>query len=196
MQRSRCITPGMQSCEKIFMKTPDTHVHDLNDDGTYPNNAQLPLLIYPQAVELPAHDPASRFEAVFSEHRWGSSWRNGVYPFHHYHSTAHEVLGVYSGSATVQLGGESGITVTVQPGDVLLIPAGVAHKNLGDSGDLGIVGAYPQGQRPDMCYGKPGERPQADERIAVVTLPQEDPIFGATGPMHTHWSDKHIERIT
>ncbi len=28
------------------------------------------------------------------------------FEFHHYHSTAHEVLVVYSGSAKVQLGGE------------------------------------------------------------------------------------------
>jgi len=75
----------------------------------------------------------------------------------------------------------------VEPGDVVLIPAGVAHKNLGASGNLGIVGAYPPGQHPDMCYGKSQERPQADERIAAIALPQGDPVYGAHGPMQNHW---------
>lgn len=175
------------------MKTCNIQIHLLRDDGTYPNNADLPLLVYPQAVELPVQDPASRFEALFSQHAWGGSWRNGVYPFHHYHSTAHEVLGVHSGTATVQLGGEEGVTVTVHSGDVLLIPAGVAHKNLSASRDLGIVGAYPQGQRPDMCYGKSHERPQADNRIAVVPLPQNDPVYGTDGPMWDHWENREKE---
>jgi uncharacterized protein YjlB len=172
------------------METRNIQIHLLRDDGTYPNNAGLPVLIYPQAVELPVHDPASGFESLFSQHAWGGSWRNGVYPFHHYHSTAHEVLGVYSGTANVQLGGENGIVVPVSPSDVLLIPAGVAHKNLGASPDLGIVGAYPLGQRPDMCYGKSHERPQADERIAAVALPQADPVYGKNGPMQDHWKNR------
>lgn len=169
------------------MEATNIQAHHLQDDGTYPNNRHLPLLVYQQAVELPNHDPASRFETLFSQHAWGNSWRNGVYSFHHYHSTAHEVLGVYSGTATVQLGGEEGVIVTVHPGDVLLIPAGVAHKNLGASGDLGIVGAYPLEQHPDMCYGRSHERPQADERIAAVAMPQSDPVYGEHGPMQNHW---------
>lgn len=172
------------------MSDPIIATQFLPDDGTFPNNERLPVLIYQQAVELPDRDPAARFEALFSAHQWGSSWRNGVYPFHHYHSTAHEVLGVYSGRATVQLGGEPGITLTIEPGDVLILPAGVAHKKLDSDGNLGIVGAYPQGQRPDMCSGKSGERPQADQRIADLPLPAADPIFGATGPMQQHWGDE------
>ncbi|MGD9317724.1 MAG: hypothetical protein PVG56_12880 [Anaerolineae bacterium] len=72
-------------------------------------------------------------------------------------------------------------------GDVLIIPTGVAHKNLGSSPDFGVVGAYPRGQRPDMNYGRPGERLQADERIAGVPLPQADPVFGGGGLCMDHW---------
>lgn len=162
--------------------------HILKDDGTYPNNTILPLLVYQHAVELPDYDPAARFENLFAAHHWGGSWRNGVYSFHHYHSTAHEVLGVYSGTARVQLGGERGVVITANPGDVVLIPAGVAHKNLGASHDFGIVGAYPAGQRPDMCYGKSEERPDADSRIARVALPQADPVYGSDGPLLKYWS--------
>jgi uncharacterized protein YjlB len=162
--------------------------HVLKDDGVFPNNATLPLLVYQHAIELPGRDPAAGFEDLFTAHHWSGSWRNGVYSFHHYHSIAHEVLGVYSGTARVQLGGEQGVVITANPGDVILIPAGVAHKNLGASHDFGIVGAYPVGQRPDMCYGKSGERPEADNRIAQVALPQADPVYGSDGPMSEYWN--------
>ena len=41
----------------------------------------------------------------------------------------------------------------------------------------------PQGhlQHPDMCYGKPDERPGADTRIAQVPMPASDPAFGLDG---------------
>ena len=162
--------------------------HLLRDDGTFPNNAKLPLLVYQGALVLGRNNPASIVEDLFESNGWSGSWRNGIYSYHHYHSTAHEVLGVYSGSAKVQLGGENGVTLTVCRADVVIIPAGVAHKNLGASTDFRVVGAYPQGQRPDLCYGKTGERPRTDDNIARVPAPQMDPFYGADGPMKKHWS--------
>jgi uncharacterized protein YjlB len=161
--------------------------HPLRDDGTFPNNAALPLLVYKQAVKLPERDPAAVFEALFRANTWGGTWRDGIYPYHHYHSTAHEVLGIARGTAQVQLGGEDGVVVAVAPGDALVIPAGVVHKNLGASGDLLVVGAYPAGQDWDMNYGEAGERPQADQNIARVHLPDSDPLYGKAGPLADHW---------
>ncbi|WP_250123845.1 cupin domain-containing protein [Chroococcidiopsis sp. CCMEE 29] len=67
-------------------------------------------------------------------------------PNHHYHSTAHEVLGISRGKAAVRLGGDArGQTFEVRAGDVIIIPAGVAHKNLDSSSDFLVVGAYPLG---------------------------------------------------
>lgn len=159
----------------------------LQGDRTFPNNERLPLVLYPGALSLPDRDPASVFEALFSANKWESSWRNGIYRFHHYHSTAHEVLGVFSGTAKVQLGGEGGTIQTINPGDVIIIPAGVSHKNLGDSADFGVVGAYPAGQHPDLCSGKKNERPKADQNITRVPLPQKDPVYGQNGPLKRHW---------
>jgi uncharacterized protein YjlB len=158
----------------------------LADDGTFPNSP-LPLVVFPGAIALAGEDPARTIERTFSAHGWGGGWRNGIYGFHHYHSSAHEVLGVYRGSARVQLGGERGIALHIAAGDVVVIPAGVAHKNLGASLDLAVVGAYPDGQRVDMNYGKAGERPGADTRIAGVALPRMDPVHGADGPLLALW---------
>ena len=159
----------------------------LKSDGSFPNNERLPLLVYCGALALPQSNPAAIVEDLFESNGWSGSWRNGIYGFHHYHATAHEVLGIYSGSAQVQMGGENGMTLTVRRGDVVIIPAGVAHKNLGAGSNFRVVGAYPPGQRPDMCYGKAGERPQADDHIAGVSLPHMDPVYGTGGPLEAHW---------
>ena len=166
---------------------PDVASFLIEANGPIPNNDRVPLLTYPGAVRLPPDDPAAVFEALFSRHGWPDAWRNGIYGFHHYHSTAHEVLGIYAGSATVRLGGEGGLTVELAAGDVVVIPAGVAHKNLGSSPDFGVVGAYPEGQRWDMNYGKPGEHPQVDENIARVPKPEQDPLYGDRGPLTELW---------
>jgi uncharacterized protein YjlB len=153
------------------------------DDGTIPNS-RYPALIYRSALAEPS---AAKVEQHFASLNWTNSWRNGIYPFHHYHSTSHEVLGVYSGSATVRLGGEKGRDFQIKAGDVIVIPAGVGHKNLGSSGDFGVVGAYPDGRSWDLLTGKAGERPQADHNIAQLPVPATDPVEGAQGKLRELW---------
>jgi uncharacterized protein YjlB len=162
----------------------------LRDDGTIPNNGRLPLLAYVGAVDLPDSDPPSAFEKLFTSNGWGGTWRNGVYPFHHYHAEAHEVLGVASGSVTVLFGGEDGVTLTANPGDVVVIPAGVGHKRVGTHGDLCVVGAYPRGQAPDLRRAGAGERLYALEVIPLVALPTSDPVHGIGGPLLDHWVEE------
>ncbi|UCF94278.1 MAG: cupin domain-containing protein [Desulfobacterales bacterium] len=170
-----------------YINDPKVSSVMLEDDGTFPNNARLPLLVYESALQLRSANPASLIEKIFSANRWGDSWRNGVFGYHHYHSTAHEVLGVYRGAATIQLGGPRGITRTLNAGDVVVIPAGVAHKKIRSSPDFAVVGAYPREQHWDMCYGKPGERPQTDQNIARVPRPATDPVYGTDGPLPRNW---------
>jgi uncharacterized protein YjlB len=159
---------------------------NFEDDGIFPNSP-LPLLLYHQAITTEAEDRASIFEERFAENDWTNSWRDGVYSFPHYHSTSHEVLGVYSGAATLRLGGERGNNVEVRAGDVIVIPAGVAHQNIGASDDFGVVGAYPDGREWDLLRGLPGERPKADHNIAALPVPQNDPIYGVEGPSRGIW---------
>src|SRR6266478_1319608 len=156
------------------------------DDRVFPNSV-LPVLLYRQAFMADAEDRASVVEQCFAENDWTNSWRNGVYSFTHYHSTTHEVLGAYGGAATLRLGGEHGKNVEVHAGDVIVIPAGVAHQNIGASADFAVVGAYPDGREWDLLRGLPGERPKADRNIAALPIPDNDPIYGADGPLRQIW---------
>ena len=159
---------------------------NFKDDGIFPNSP-LPLLFYRQAIATDLKDPASIFEGCFAENDWTNSWRNGVYSFAHYHSTSHEVLGVYSGAATLRLGGEHGKNVEVRAGDVIVIPAGIAHQKIDASDDFGVVGAYPGGRDWDLLRGLPGERPKADHNIAALPIPDNDPVYGVKGPLRQIW---------
>jgi uncharacterized protein YjlB len=155
------------------------------DDGQIPNSP-YPLLLYRQAFAARNAEGAAWLEKQFAQNNWTNSWRNGVYPFHHYHSTSHEVLGVYAGTALLHLGGEAGQKVRVQAGDIIVIPAGVGHKNL-DSDNLGIVGAYPDGRNWDVNRGLPGERPQTDKNIAALPIPATDPLLGKSSGLPSIW---------
>ena len=160
--------------------------HLLAENGRFPNNAALPLLIVPDAFAENRVTPEG-FEQLFTAHRWPAAWRNGLYDFHHYHSTAHEALGIYSGWVEACFGGPGGLVITAEAGDVIIIPAGVSHCNVAQSPDFKVVGAYPQHQVWDMKYGRDGERPGVDQVIAGVALPDEDPVYGREGPLRTLW---------
>ena len=171
-----------------FIKECDVSPFHFRDDGVIPNNPTLPLLIYPQVLILDPHDPTATCEAIFNRNRWDRTWRNGIFSYHHYHSNSHEVLAIAAGEARVHFGGEAGRIIDVRAGDVVVIPAGVGHKNLGASADLLVVGAYPPGGPAwDLCRGRPEERARDLQNIAEVVLPPTDPLYGADGPLLSLW---------
>lgn len=161
--------------------------HLLVETGHFPNNAELVLLNI-QNVFSSNEVSADTFELLFDQNGWPAAWRNGLYDFHHYHSSAHEALGVYTGWVEACFGGPGGPVVRVEAGDAIIIPAGVSHCNVGQSPDFKVVGAYPRGQVWDMKYGRAEERPAADQSIKNVPLPTADPIFGVNGPLLSHWT--------
>lgn len=156
--------------------------HRFPADGAIPNS-ELPLLVY-RAVLAAGPGAAAQCEALFARHGWSNGWRNGVFGHHHFHSTAHEVLGVVQGGARVRFGGEGGETVALDAGDVVAIPAGVAHRNEGASPDLLVIGAYAEGRRYDM---RTEGGPEVAERIRAVPKPAADPVYGPRGPLLKAW---------
>jgi uncharacterized protein YjlB len=149
-----------------------------------PNNPTLPVLAFRGVL----NGGAAGAERLFIEHGWGGTWRSTVFPFHHFHSTSHEALGVAAGEATLALGGPQGEEVQVSAGDVLVLPAGTGHKRLGSSDDFLVVGAYPHGQEDyDLLRGSPGELKQAVANIERVELPAMCPVAGESGPLVAAW---------
>jgi uncharacterized protein YjlB len=157
----------------------------LKPNGWMPNNS-LPVLIYGGAFSPTEADLATKMERVFTANSWPPQWRNGIYSFHHYHSTAHEVLGIAAGHVDVMLGGENGHTVTARAGDVLVLPTGTGHCRISASDDLLVIGAYPPGEHWDIC--RTAATTEVLDRMRRVQFPASDPVFGPKGPLPKLWT--------
>lgn len=166
------------------MSAADPQTLVLQPGETMPNSP-LPVLIYRGVLKRETTNKAGDFDRLFAQNGWGGIWRDGVYDFDHYHSNAHEVLGVAQGKASLQLGGPSGKAVDLEPGDVVLLPAGTGHRRIGKSENFVVIGAYPPGQEHyDICRER---SPEAELRISKVKLPGNDPVGGKDGPLLRLW---------
>jgi uncharacterized protein YjlB len=165
------------------------HHYYLKDNGIFPNSP-FPVLHYSHVLDLPLLFPAKSVENLFESNNWSNLQKSGIFKYHHYHSVTHEVIAILKGETSLMLGGDHGVRVDIKKGDVLLIPAGVAHKNLGDQNQVKCLLAYPNGMSYDMKYGEQGERPRTDDNIKHVPMPTYDPVFGAEGALFNFWKEK------
>ncbi|HTT82287.1 MAG TPA: cupin domain-containing protein [Rhizomicrobium sp.] len=180
---------GRPKAGEIGIRNRQPHAFAFADDGETPNNPDLALVVYRSPVVLDSRlDPAAIFEELFAAHGWEESWRDAMYDFNHFHSRAHECLGIARGKLTALFGGRKGRKIELKAGDLVVIPAGVGHRCIRKSKDLLIVGAYPpNGGKYDEP--KPGEIADAvvRDRIRKVPLPATDPAYGENGPLFSIW---------
>lgn len=152
----------------------------------FPNasiNPDRPLLIYhscsPPSASASAVERHLRSVGVAEP-----QWQFAMYKQHQYHSTTNEVLVVVEGSAKLCFGGGDNPSQAVHEagiGDVIVVPAGVAHAMLEDHGDFSMVGSYPVGaEQWDHCVGSEGE--VARKRIGAIGWFKKDPVYGQEGP--------------
>jgi uncharacterized protein YjlB len=170
-------------------KRAEVVAHLLPPHEAFPNNPRLPALHYRAAFpNLPKVKAAETIERTFGRNGWSSGWRDGVYNYHHYHATAHEVLACYAGRGLIQLGGPDGPVVEFARGDVLVLPAGVAHKSADTSKDFSVVGAYADGRDYDMQRANADDLAKLAQTVASVPVPQRDPVYGANSLLSEHWA--------
>jgi uncharacterized protein YjlB len=143
-----------------------------------PNHPRFAVLLYRDVPAAAAG--ADRVRELFEGNGWGGSWVDGVFDFHHFHSTSHEALAVVAGHATIELGGPQGRAFELSTGNVIVLPAGTGHRRADADGDFTVVGAYPEGQEDyDLLRGDdPAEVEAARARIANLGAPPKDPVGG------------------
>ena len=169
--------------------------HKIEENGNFPNNPNLPLMIYKGAFLIHPDETEEAIKKVFAQNGYTNAWVDGIFDYQHYHSNTHEVMGVFSGKAEVQFGGVHGVCIELDKGDVVVIPAGVAHMKLHASEDFMVIGAYPNGAEYNIKYGKADERPEADEDIAKVKSPDNDPVYGSKGHLFECWYNQKCENV-
>ena len=167
--------------------TPRVETLMLADDGHVPNHPSYPLLLYHGAF---LNAGAEDVIAAFGANGWQGAWVNGIFPYHHYHARAHEVLANVGAPVGVQFGGATGPVLSFETGMAVVIPAGGGHCRLSDGAGLRIVGAYPCGQEDwDLKRAdSPADYAAAKAEIDAVARPVLDPVVGAGGPLLEHWT--------
>jgi uncharacterized protein YjlB len=147
------------------------HGHFLNSTVS-----DLPVVHYHPFESNSGTVEPSDVEALVTKHGFEPQWRYSMFDFDHFHSTTHELLVPFRGRATIVLGGME--RLDVRAGDVLLLPAGVAHRAERAEDGFCMVGSYPAGAKSwDNCRG--GE---AGVEVRIKNLGKGgvmmDPMYG------------------
>lgn len=173
--------------EEIYMVEPIF----LDENEPFPNNP-LPVLYYENVLESVFGEDFSGDDVLelFKNNGFVNGWTGGILDRHHFHSNAHEALACSAGELRVQLGGPQGRMFTIRKGDVLLLPAGTAHKKLEATEEHEIIGAYPLNDSEyDMQYGDADNYEAIKESIANVAMPHTDPVTGSPSHIEEYWNN-------
>src|SRR4030095_13228459 len=94
-----------QNVDMIMMKSPRKLYFEKGSDVP---NSTLPALLFRGVLPLNSSDKIQRFRQTFQQNGWVGIWTDTIYDYTHFHSNAHEVLGIAKGTVTLLLGGETG----------------------------------------------------------------------------------------
>lgn len=165
---------------------PQIEAFRLEPHAWVPNNRCLPLIVYRHAFDPATRDLAGQVDQRFAQHGWPVQWHDGVFDYHHFHSTAHEVLGVIAGAAELIVGGPGGRTLRIATGDVLLLPAGTGHCLVAREDAFQVAAGYPQGQQWDIR--RDALTPDELRAMEALPFPACDPVWGERGPLIGRWT--------
>ncbi|KAM0326599.1 hypothetical protein ACHAQA_006468 [Verticillium albo-atrum] len=185
---------------------PQPEQYHIKPTAHCPNNV-LPVLVYRNVLPLPYNEATA--SEVLEAHGWEKRGTFGTIIIKHFHPNTHECYGIFQGSSELIFGAgraddaAAGVTCRVSAGDVVVVPAGVAHASVPTVGrpkvkwDLDedelhyqYVGVYPrEGPIWKVEYGKEeiGKDDPLFDEIAQVAVPVDDPISGPNGPLCQIW---------
>ncbi|MFM6948652.1 MAG: hypothetical protein ACKOWQ_06540 [Aquirufa sp.] len=90
------------------------------------------------------------------------------------------------GTVKLKIGGQHGVELVVETGDVIIMPAGFGHYSLDNSSHYLFIGGYPNGADWNLKRSLE-EDPYILQEIANIPIPNTDPLFGSNGPMFDYW---------
>ncbi|TDZ36883.1 Uncharacterized protein C8035_v006477 [Colletotrichum spinosum] len=125
----------------------------------------------------------------------------GTIKLKHFHPNTHECYGIFQGSSELVFGEGtsdpkgSGITCNVKAGDVVVVPAGVAHASTPEAkedteAEYRYIGVYPEDSphyRSELGKKDLKEKAGLIEEVAAVPVPPQDPLYGRSGPLVKIW---------
>jgi uncharacterized protein YjlB len=142
--------------------------------------APLPVMLFRSVLPLRITNKLQKFRRAFRKSGWVGLWTDTVYDYTHFHSNAHEVLGIAKGSVKLLIGGVGRRRLRLKAGDMIIFPAGTGHKRIGSDSGLQVIGAYPPGQAHFDVKRR-------GRRVPSVPIPSSDPFFGPAGPLTKIW---------
>src|SRR4051812_50169718 len=106
-----------------------------------PNHPSFPVLVYRGVPRV--REGADACRALFAEHGWRGAWVDGVFDYHHFHSTSHEVLGVIGGGAARGHRGPQGGGIEGGGGGAGGPPPRARHPRAAGRGGVAVGGGGP-----------------------------------------------------
>ncbi|MBZ4190471.1 cupin domain-containing protein [Niabella beijingensis] len=147
-------------------------------------NSPFPLLVYRGFFDKDYAACESWLQKKFTANKWFPLPAFKIFDDTHYYSNTHIALGVCAGEAQLQLGGTLGITTTVEKGDVVILPAGVALRLIGSGSSFSMVAASSVKVPLEMHREQNG---QAAGSALHNIIPDTDPILGRKEGLQDIW---------